>query len=234
VSRSAARALWSGEEPLGKSFDLFGLPRVVVGVVEDSGASRVVAPTSVEAYVPLDRQNITHAVLLVHTAVKPSLLLGAIRAAASEGDRAALVSSMDNDLAKHVEGSRNLLAVIGALGTVATALAGAGIFGLIAFTVSRRTKEIGVRLALGASGLRIVGAVLGQYVASVGAGLLAGIAIVTAGSVVLRSTFAEIPPFDLISYSAAILGFLFIIFAAALLPCRKALGIDPASALRCD
>jgi predicted permease len=234
VSQSAARALWPGEQPLGKSFDLFGHARVVVGVVADSGVSSVVAPTSVEAYLPLDRQSIIQAVLVVHATAKPSLLSGAIRAAASEGDRTALVSLMDNDLAKHVEGSRNLLAVIGVLGTVATALAAAGIFGLIAFTVSRRTKEIGIRLALGASGFRILGTVLGQYVTPVSAGLLAGIAIVTVGNGILRSMLVEIPPFDLISYSAALVGFLVIAFGAALLPCRKALGIDPASVLRCD
>jgi ABC-type lipoprotein release transport system permease subunit len=58
--------------------------------------------------------------------------------------------------------------------------------------------------------------------------------MVTAGNGVLRSTLVEIPPFDLISYSAALLGFLLIAFGAALVPCRKALGIDPASVLRCD
>jgi ABC-type antimicrobial peptide transport system permease subunit len=98
----------------------------------------------------------------------------------------------------------------------------------------RATKEIGVRLALGASGSRIIRAVLGQYLIPVSVGLLAGIVIATPASILLLAMQGKIPHFEPIGYAAGLLGFLVIAFSAALLPCRKALKIEPASVLRCD
>ena len=117
---------------------------------------------------------------------------------------------------------------------VATVLAAAGLFGLIAFTVSQRTQEIGVRIALGASRSGILATVLGQYVVPVSIGLAAGLATAAGAAGVLRRALLELPAFDLVSYAAALAGFLAIAFCAALLPCRKALTIEPAVVLRCD
>jgi putative ABC transport system permease protein len=127
-----------------------------------------------------------------------------------------------------------LVKVIGTLSAVATLLAAIGIFGLVAFAVSQRTREIGVRMALGARSRDILHAVLLQYTTPVGIGVVAGAAIAWAFGEILHSQFYGFAPLDAVSYAGALTLFAVVGLAAALAPATRALRIDPASALRSE
>jgi putative ABC transport system permease protein len=127
---------------------------------------------------------------------------------------------------------REATLVVASLGGLATTVAALGIFGLVAFTVAQRTREIGIRMALGARSADILRTVLAQYAAPVIAGMSAGLAIAAAAYGIVRSVLAGIVALDPLSCAAAVLLFALIALAGSLLPARRALRIEPASALR--
>lgn len=230
VSESAARALWPNEEPLGGILSLFGRTRTVVGVVKDSGANLASFPNSVEVYLPL-ADHIDSAMLVVHTQGDPVPLLGAANSAASLPGLQSITSSMERDFNMRGLLSKVTGVIVGLLSSVATLLAALGIFGLVAFTVSQRTREIGIRMALGARSPDILRTVLAQYAVPVGAGAVAGAAL-AAAFCRLAANLVGILQFDISSYVVGLLLFALIAFVASLVPARKALSIQPTAALR--
>ena len=234
VSESAVHALWPNEEPLGKICDFDQRKRTVIGVAKDSGANTMVDPNSVEAYTPLADQQAASATLIVHTNGDPAALIPAARSATSTPGLAPSAWLMQTRLDQRTDALWRVVKVIGTLGAVATLLAAIGIFGLVAFAVSQRTREIGVRMALGARSRDILRAVLLQYATPVGIGVVAGVAIARALGLLLGSQFYGFAPLDPVSYSGALLVFAVVGLVAALVPATRALRIDPASALRSE
>ncbi len=127
---------------------------------------------------------------------------------------------------------RKMVTIVASLGGIASLLALLGIFGLLAFTVAQRTREIGVRMALGARGLDVLRSVLGQYALPFGIGALLGVALAAAAAKVVRNILFGFIPFDLVSFGAGLLLFAAVAFAASVAPARRALRVEPASALR--
>lgn len=121
---------------------------------------------------------------------------------------------------------------IAALGVGALALACVGIVGLVAFTVAQRTKEIGLRIALGARPARVVLLVLRQFARPVGLGLIAGVGLAAALSQVLRRVLYGVSHLDPLAYGAAIILFLAAAALAAMWPAQRAARVDPWRALR--
>jgi ABC-type antimicrobial peptide transport system permease subunit len=113
-------------------------------------------------------------------------------------------------------------------------MAGIGIIGLVAFTVSQRTKEIAIRIALGAKRAQVLSAVLRQFAWPVALGLIAGAGTAAAASRLLRKVLFGISNFDPAGYAAAIGVLLAIVAVAALLPARRALRLDLAKILHYD
>jgi len=127
---------------------------------------------------------------------------------------------------------RKTVAVVASLGTIASLLALLGIFGLLAFTVAQRTREIGVRMALGAPRFHVLQCVVGQYTAPFGIGAGLGVALAAAAAKVLRNILYGFLPFDLVSFGAGLLLLAAVALVASIAPVRRALRIGPASALR--
>jgi len=232
IGESAARKLWPNQSPLGKACRIDGRTRTVSGVVKDSGANLVAYPDSVEAYLPINDRNAMYATILVHTRTPPGQLAGALHAAASLPGVVPLVLSYPELVHQGLDSTRRLVAVFGTLGAVATLLALAGIFGLLAFTVAQRTREIGVRLALGARGWNVLQIVLGQYAIPFGIGAAAGVLLAAAAVRVLFHVVFGYQPFDVVSIGGGLVMFAVVALAASIAPVRRALRIDPASALR--
>jgi predicted permease len=235
VSESAVHALWPNEEPVGKICDFDQRKRTVIGVAKDSGANNtMVNPDTVEAYTPLEDQRVASAMLIVHTNGDPAALVPAARSTTSTPGLASSAWLMQTRLDQQTDALWRIVKVIGTLGAVATLLAAIGIFGLVAFAVSQRTREIGVRMALGARSRDILHAVLLQYTTPVGVGVVAGAAIAWAFGEILHSQFYGFAPLDAVSYAGALTLFAVVGLAAALAPATRALRIDPASALRSE
>jgi ABC-type antimicrobial peptide transport system permease subunit len=123
---------------------------------------------------------------------------------------------------------------VGFLGVVALLLACIGIFGLTAFVVSLRSKEIGIRMALGATPMHVMAVVLRQFSIPLLVGLLAGVGGAAALSQIMRQELYGVSAFDPTAYLASVTFFGAGIALAALLPAKRALRIDPMSTLRHD
>jgi ABC-type antimicrobial peptide transport system permease subunit len=120
------------------------------------------------------------------------------------------------------------------LGAVALLLAVSGLFGVIAYSVSQRTREIGIRMALGAHRGKVVGMVLRQGMTLAGAGTLIGLAAALAATRLLRSLLLGVSPLDPVTFTLVPLLLLIVALLACLLPARRAAQTDPMEALRCE
>ncbi len=242
VSESLARLQWPAESPLGKSFRL-GLgasssddTETVIGV---AGSARLVSPEdsdAVEVYKLADASLLPSMVVLVKTSAPPEDLLRPIASAAKSIDpslfpEVQLMTESFRDRLKVAEYSALSVSVLGSL---ALLLASLGIVGLVAYAVSQRTKEIGIRIALGAMPFHVLSAVLRQLTWPVFVGLLLGIAAAAASSQILRRMLYGVSNLDPFAYLAAIGIFVVTVALAALLPARRAIRIDPLRALRYD
>ena len=234
VSESAARRLWPRQSPLGKSCVIAKRARTVTGVVKDSGVNLMSSPESVEAYLPIDDSWAVYATVLAHSPGSPGQLSGALRPGGTLYGIVPAVITFQQSIDRQIDTLRKTVAVVASLGGIASLLALLGIFGLLAFTVAQRTREIGVRMALGARRLDVMRCVFGQYAMPFGIGAACGVALAAAAAKVVRAILYGFMPFDLVSFGAGLLVFAAVALAASIAPVRKALRVDPASALRYD
>jgi predicted permease len=243
INQEFARRYFDGRDPIGLHIflptDPDPTPAQVVGVVADSkyrtiGEGRV--PALYEAYLQRARSDrFVHVV--ARTTSAPSSMLGSIRDAIlqMDGSAAVTVQPMTSVLAFAFLPSRIGAALVGLLGLLGAALAMVGLYGVIAFAVSRRTSEIGIRIALGASSRNVMRLVLSDSVLLVGAGLLIGLAAALFVTTPLAAFLvAELPSRDPVSFGASALLLMLTSIAASWAPARRATRIAPASALRAE
>jgi predicted permease len=232
VSISAARKLWPNQSPVGKTCLIAQRTRTVTGVVKDSGVNLMSHPESVEAYTPIDDKDADTVLILVRATANPAFMQGALRPAAALPGIAPLIFTYQSLIDRQVDTMRKMATVVASLGAIASLLALLGIFGLLAFTVAQRTREIGVRIALGARALDVLQCVLSQYTVAFGIGALCGVALAAAAAKVVRNVIFGFIPFELVSFGAGLLLFAVVALIASIAPARRALRIDPASAVR--
>jgi predicted permease len=231
VSESLARKLWPGQEALGQKFG--DQKDLVVGVAGNARIKALNDGDAVEAYWAMQPADMASMTLLVKTAGAPDELPPMMKSIVETLDPKLfpyiwLLKSGFREFTKILE---NTAVGVIVLGMVAVLLAGVGIIGLVAYSVSQRTKEIAIRLALGAKPLHVLSVVLRQFLIPVLAGAVVG-AIATAGvSQFLRKILFGISNLDPAGYAGGILVLIAIAAAAALLPARRALRVDPMSAL---
>jgi ABC-type antimicrobial peptide transport system permease subunit len=144
------------------------------------------------------------------------------------------ISLLRSGFRKDMEQVELVASTVTLIGLVAVALAGVGILGLVSFSVSQRLKEIAIRMALGATKVQVLAAVLRQFAWPVALGMAAGAGIAAAASGVLRIALYGVSNLDPASYAAAILVLMAIVGLAALLPARRALRMDLAKTLHYD
>jgi hypothetical protein len=173
--------------------------------------------------------------LLVRTAVEPAPLAPAVRReilAAVPGVAVWDVRTGGDLVAGSAASRRFTSLLVGLFGALALALGAVGVYGVVAHATGRRTREIGVRLALGALPSRIVALVVGSGMLPVAAGLAAGLALALAGGRLLGSLLFGVSPADAPSYAVAALVLAAVGLGACSLPARRALRIDPGVTLR--
>ena len=233
IGASLARAAWPAEDPLGRKFSL-GDDYTVVGI---AGAARLVKledSDSVEVYFPLAPADLPSTFVLVKTSAAPEDLARSAAATAKAVDPHTFpeVQLMKNGFRQNLRGAQSSALAVSVLGFVADLLACLGIVGVVAYAVSQRTREIGIRMALGARPSHILAVVLRQFSRPVVAGLLVGVAGAEALSGLLRGQLYGIGNLDPMAYLGAISVFAITVVLAALWPARRALKVDPMRALR--
>jgi predicted permease len=240
VSESLARLEWPAEDPVGKSFRMGPSPTgadasaTVVGVV---GSARLVSPEdsdAVELYRLAGPSIFPSVVVLVRTRADASGMLRPVTQVAKSIDPGLFPEAQELEASyrQKIQTSEYAALAASLLGLVALVIACVGIVGLVAFAVSQRTREIGIRMALGAPPAHVVSVVLRQLARPVAVGLLAGVGGAAALSQVLRGVLYGVSHLDLVAYVSAVVVFLIAVAVAALWPARRALRVDPCSALR--
>lgn len=242
VSAGLASRIWPGEDPIGKRIRMGGPAnawRTVVGVAANIHHRALDATESSQVYIP-ERQwpfadNIV--AVVVRTAGDPAALARAVRAAAQAVDPAQPVTAletMEQVVASSTAQRRLALLLFGAFALVALVLAVAGIYGVLAGAVAERTREIGVRSALGASPGAILGMVLLQGAKLAGLGLVIGLAGAMLLGRFLQSLLYSVGSADPLTLLGVVALLATVAIAACLLPAIRAVGIDPMTALRGD
>jgi putative ABC transport system permease protein len=249
IDETMAAKLWPGEDPLGKritieveegSTDTNPLPvyRTVVGVVPNVRHYELRNPSRVQVYVPL-HQSLRNwgstLYLSVRTLDDAAAFAPVLRSVVRDVDASAPVSRLrpfDEYVARDLAAERALGGLLSAMGTLALGLAAIGVFGVMSLVVRARTREIGVRLALGARPFQVLSMVLGRTLVLAGAGTLLGFAAAATLARLLETFLFEMSPFDVRVYAGAAAFLLAIAAAAALLPALRAAGVDPMRTLR--
>jgi putative ABC transport system permease protein len=241
ISETMARRYWPGQDPVGKRLRMpmptapYPLAWVTVaGVVGDS-RYRELQAARLDLYMSYLQSDEGLRHLVVRTDVEPLALVGAVREAVRDVDRELLltdVTTMEALVDEAMGGARFGMQLLAGFAFAALALAAVGTYGVVAFMVGRRTREIGVRMALGARARSVVTLVLREGLAPVLAGLAAGVAGAFALGRALAGLLFGVPPHDPGAPAAAAA----LLFASALLAClvpaRRAARVDPAAALR--
>jgi predicted permease len=239
VNSAAARLFWPGQEPLGQSITIDGESRVdgrtVVGVTRDARdlAPDIEPPPTV--YVPYAENPDFAATLLVRLRDGGGPSPADIRARLRSIDSLLLVGNVQplaNSYATALAPRRFITIVLIAFAGAGVLIAGIGLYGLIALSVTHRTREFGIRLALGASWDGIRRMVLGEAARVVGLGVAIGVVGAASGTGLLRTQLFGVTPLDLRAMIATIGILLSAGWLAAWLPARRAASIDPAVTLR--
>ncbi|HYP30033.1 MAG TPA: ABC transporter permease [Blastocatellia bacterium] len=236
INNAFAKKFWPDQDPLGKHILLQGdrlprVPLVVVGIVGDVRQFGLRTEPRPEIYLPMRRHAMT---LIVRAAGEPARLFPALRETVQSVDNRAAVGlkTMEQVISRSTWTPRNLALRMGALAAVALLLAAMGIYGVISYVVAQRTREMGIRLALGARRRDILGLVLGQGLKLTLIGVAAGLGLSLAMSRFLSSLLFGVSAGDPITFVAITLLLAGVALMSGYLPARRASRVDPMVALR--
>jgi putative ABC transport system permease protein len=207
----------------------------VVGVVGDVRQDGAVSPAYPQIYVPLAQMSGRSMVVALRTAQQPLTLVPSLKQALAAVDpnlALSRVTTMEQRLASTLARPRVNALLLAAFAATALVLAALGIYGVIAYSVVQRTRELGIRVALGARAEDVLGMVMRQGLTPVLIGLAIGLAAAATGSRVLRSLLYGVAPTDLGTYAAVALFLAAVAAAASYVPARRAARSDPMTALR--
>jgi predicted permease len=242
VNEAMARRFWSGEDPVGRRIK-YGRSSsqapwmTIVGVVADTRRTGYESAVRPETYLPQSQGTEFAMTLVVRTSGEPEAALAPLRGVLRDMDPAVALQApgpLADRVREMTAGRRLNTSLLTAFAAVAALLAGVGIYGVIAHAVERRRRELGVRVALGASASRILGLVLREGLALAAAGLAAGLLAAFALSRFLASLLYEVSATDPATF-AAIAGLAVLVAcAASLVPAVRALRVDPVTALRAE
>jgi ABC-type antimicrobial peptide transport system permease subunit len=207
----------------------------IVGIVGDTKRGDLKADALPAIYAAYDQMSIGYVTFVVRTTAAPGTVLRAAPQAVAQVDPTIPVfagGTFVEAVRQSVAAPRLYATVVGAFALVALILAIIGIYGVLAYSVRERRRELGIRVALGAREAQVVGMVVGQGVRLAGAGLVLGFAVALMGGRVLATLLYGVRPDDPPTYEAVSVALLAVAALASWLPARRAAVIDPVIAMR--
>jgi predicted permease len=239
INQTFARRLSAeGRQPLGSPFIVLGSEREVVAVVADVRHQSLDREAGQEMYIPNSQApGFFQSFDLVVRAAEPTALVPALREAIWRVDRNQAIGTPVElqQLIDRTLSSRRLLTwLLGVFAAIAILLTGLGVYGVVGYRVTQRTKEIAIRSALGAPRWRLTTTVLRDTLAFVGLGMIAGVPPALASGGAVRAYLFGIEPSDFATLVVAGTAVIAVAFAAAYLPARRAPRVDPMRALRAE
>jgi predicted permease len=235
VTESTARRFWPNQDPLGKILHMERERDVqVIGVVKDARVSHLATSNETYLYLPSGPKEQIRMQLLVHSASGFAAAAAGIRAAIQSLDSGLVVDAarLEDNLEVWRAPSRIVAILAGSLGALGMLLACIGVYGVVSYAVSRRVREIGIRMTLGADAREVKSLILRQAMRPVVIGALIGIAGCAAVSQILKSMLFGISAHDPVAFVAVPLILLSVALAASYIPARRATKVDPMVALR--
>ena len=239
INETMARRFWPGRDPLGAVLEIGARHPIVIGVVGDTRERGLVnAPRAhvYSAYPQLGKGAWEGSHLLVRTAVAPAPLASAIRREirVQAPGQPVEIRTLESLLSESVATPRLVMGLFTTFAVVALLLALLGTYSVIAFAVSQRTREIGIRMALGAREADVLRMVLAHGTKLVLPGLVLGVVSAMAATRLLSSQLHGVTPTDPLTYAAVSSLMLGVSLAACYLPARAALRVDPLASVRCQ
>ena len=243
INESLARKYFQNEDPVGRVISNIGANQnegdpekyQIVGVVGDVHHSSLTRAAAPEIYLPYEQNSWNWGNLLVRTNVPPASLSDAFRSEIKSVDRSVVLTNvrpLTEAISETVTEARFYTFLFGFFGGVGLLLTMTGVYSLISYTVSQRTQEIGIRMALGATRQHVVRMILGQGIVLAIVGSIFGLALSFWLTKLIVKLLFEVPPTDLFTFGIATLVLLVAALLASYLPARRATKVDPIEALR--
>jgi putative ABC transport system permease protein len=236
ISASMAQRFWPGSSPIGRQVTITGnQPIAIVGIVGDVHHASLESAPQPTLYVPYRQSPWPSFTFVVRTSGDAAGVASAARNAIWRVDKdqpISAVRTMDEQLARSMARRRFSVTLLTAFGVIAAALAAIGLYGVLAFIVAQRRREIGVRMALGATPRAVIADVLGQGLRLAGVGVVVGIGLALVATRLLNALLFGTSRTDVATFTAVAALLVVIAAVASLVPALRASRVDPLIALR--
>jgi predicted permease len=236
VNETFARKMWGEMPAIGQHFLVSGNLTEVVGVAEDGKYHDLEESPQPAVYLPLSQSEQSETVFVVRSRRAPSEMAAALERTLSgiEPNVPITVQSWPDALGSELFPARAATVALGVMGLLAAMLAVTGIFGMAAYSVSRRMKELGIRVALGARKTQVMSAAVGRPMVLLGVGSVLGLLAGIFASRLLGQIVYQANPRDPVVVGGAVLTMALLGIAASAIPARRALAVDPSKLMRED
>jgi predicted permease len=239
VNEEFVRRLLPGENPIGKRFRhrVTGKWIQIAGVVEDGKYYSLAEPHELAIFEPIEQRWSQDQTLVARSSMPETETLRLMRRAVLELDPSLTVfddGSLTSAVGWALFPARLVGAVLASFGALAVILAATGVYGIMAYAVSRRTREIGIRMALGAAPFQVARTVLTRTAIMLGVGVAIGLVLALAGGTFFSVILYGVSPHDPTTYLCSIALMCVVAFVACWLPARRAIRVDPLTALRTE
>jgi macrolide transport system ATP-binding/permease protein len=237
VNETMAQRYWQGRSPLGQRLQLKGRWMQVIGIAKDSKYSSVREQPTPFFFVPLRQNSLRGSILNIRTPLAPQTMATAIarEVHALDSNLAPYeVITMQEQLDRSTSAQMVAVTLVGILGALALVLAAIGLYGVMSYAVSQSTRELGLRMALGAGASNLLRLVLSRGLALTGAGVLLGAATALVLTRLLGNLLYKVSPHDPVAFGCAFGVMAVVSIAACLLPAWRAARTDPMRALRTE
>lgn len=241
VSRNAARQFWPGSDPVGSKvrfrFTGVNYDAEVVGVVGEVRHDALDRPAAAELFLPYSQSGFRALTLVVRTTPGSPATLQALKEQIWALDPLQSIfrtNTLDDLVSRTLAGRRFSLFLLGGFALATLLLTSAGVYGVMSFTTSQRTREFGVRMALGAERRDIVGLVLGEGLKLAGAGVIVGIVMALPLTHLLRALLFGVTATDPVTFLCVSIVLVLVAATACYVPASRALKVHPVEALRVD
>ncbi len=237
INQAMADRLWPAASPVGNQFSIGDRSFTVVGVVETAKYNRLVEDPFNFYYLPFSQRASPQMVLHVRASESVDAMVPAIRNVVAQLDDnlpILPIRSLDEALEVFFLPQRLAAAVAGVMGALALLLGSVGVYGITAFMVGQRRREIGIRLALGASRASVIRAMMRRGLIAPLVGMTIGLAAAVAVTRFLRTFLAEVSPLDPLTFGIVLAGLATVAALAVFVPTKSASAVDPATTLRAD
>jgi predicted permease len=234
VNETFAQKMWGDTPAVGQRFIILGHLREVVGVAENGKYHEMQEAPELVVYLPLSQSDQWHTTFVVRSYRAPNELAPELERilSAMEPNAPITVQRWPDAMAGALFAPRVLTLALGVMGLLASMLAVTGIFGMAAYNVSRRMKELGIRVALGARTMHVMSAAVGRPIVLLGVGSLVGLLMGAFATRLLGQIVYQANPRDPMVVVGAVLMMAMLGIAASVVPARRALSVDPSKLLR--